>query len=151
MKATKIVIGAVLAVMLCAADGRAQGAAATAVLNPNTAIEKELLSLPNLTPALVKSLISGRPHKGMVAVDGLLTPALTEPQRKELYVRLFIPINLNTSPREEIAMVPGIGTRMIREFLEYRPYANIEQFRKEIGKYVDQAEVARFEKYVTLK
>ncbi len=39
---------------------------------------------------------------------------------------------------------------MLREFKEYRPYTNIEQFRKEIGKYVDKKEVARLERYVTL-
>jgi hypothetical protein len=36
-----------------------------------------------------------------------------------------------------------MGKRMLHEFKEYRPYKTIEQFRKEIGKYVDQKEVAR--------
>jgi radical SAM superfamily enzyme with C-terminal helix-hairpin-helix motif len=50
--------------------------------------------------------------------------------------------------REEIMLIPGMGNRMVREFLEYRPYTAITQFRKEIGKYVDEVEVARLEKYV---
>ena len=37
---------------------------------------------------------------------------------------------------------------MVREFLEYRPYTALTQFRKEIGKYVDDKEVARLEQYV---
>jgi predicted DNA-binding helix-hairpin-helix protein len=37
---------------------------------------------------------------------------------------------------------------MLREFKEYRPYTTILQFRQEIGKYVDEATVAEFEKYV---
>ena len=37
---------------------------------------------------------------------------------------------------------------MTREFQEYRPYVSIQQFRKEIGKYVDDAQVAEYEKYV---
>jgi len=37
---------------------------------------------------------------------------------------------------------------MVREFLEYQPYAALTQFRKEIGKYVDDREVARLEQYV---
>jgi hypothetical protein len=41
-------------------------------------------------------------------------------------------------------------TPMAHEFEEYRPYSSIEQFRREIGKYVDEAEVARLEQYVTL-
>ena len=43
-----------------------------------------------------------------------------------------------------------MGNRTLREFKEYRPYKNIEQFRKEIGKYADKKEVARLERYVTL-
>ena len=39
---------------------------------------------------------------------------------------------------------------MIHEFEEYRPYAGIEQFRREIGKYVDEDEVARFERYMVI-
>ncbi len=37
---------------------------------------------------------------------------------------------------------------MVHEFEEYRPYRSILQFRKEIGKYVDQAQVAEYEKHV---
>lgn len=64
---------------------------------------------------------------------------------------MFVPINLNTASDEDILTIPGVGKRMLREFKEYRPYANMEQFRKEIGRYVDQKEVARLERYVTLK
>jgi DNA uptake protein ComE-like DNA-binding protein len=58
------------------------------------------------------------------------------------------PINLNTASDEEILSVPGTGNRMLREFKEYRPYTNIVQFRREIGKYVDEAQVTEWEKYV---
>ena len=37
---------------------------------------------------------------------------------------------------------------MLREFMEYRPYVSIQQFRQEIGKYVDDAQVAEYEKYI---
>ena len=40
---------------------------------------------------------------------------------------------------------------MLHEFKEYRPYRTIEQFRKEIGKYVGAKEVARLERYVTIQ
>lgn len=57
--------------------------------------------------------------------------------------------NLNTATADELlAAVPGLGNRMVREFQEYRPYVSIQQFRREIGKYVDQAQVAEYEKYV---
>ncbi len=58
-------------------------------------------------------------------------------------------VNLNTASGDDFtAAVPGLGNRMVREFMEYRPYVSIQQFRKEIGKYVDDAQVAEYEKYV---
>jgi DNA uptake protein ComE-like DNA-binding protein len=60
-------------------------------------------------------------------------------------------INLNTASDAEILSIPGVGQRMLHEFKEYRPYTSMDQFRREIGKYVDKAEVARLEQYVTIK
>lgn len=84
----------------------------------------------------------------MMDLDALLGKNLSEDQRASLYEKLFLPINLNTASREEILMVPGVDRRMAREFDEYRPYTAFEQFRKEIGKYVDDNEVARLEQFV---
>jgi len=60
-------------------------------------------------------------------------------------------IDLNTATDAEILSIPGVGQRMLHEFKEYRPYTSMDQFRREIGKYVDKAEVARLEQYVTIK
>lgn len=58
-------------------------------------------------------------------------------------------LNLNTVSGDELtAVIPNFPSRMIREFQEYRPYVSIQQFRKEIGKYVGDAQVAEYEKYV---
>jgi DNA uptake protein ComE-like DNA-binding protein len=58
-------------------------------------------------------------------------------------------LNLNTASGDDfLAAIPGMGNRMVREFMEYRPYVSIQQFRREIGKYVDAAQVAEYEKYV---
>jgi len=58
-------------------------------------------------------------------------------------------LNLNTASGDEfLAAIPGFGNRMVREFQEYRPYISIQQFRQEIGKYVDDAKIAEYEKYV---
>ena len=63
----------------------------------------------------------------------------------------IVPVNINTATDAQILAIPGMGPRMLREFKEYRPYTSIEQFRREIGKYVDKAEVARLEQYITIK
>jgi DNA uptake protein ComE-like DNA-binding protein len=58
-------------------------------------------------------------------------------------------LNLNTVTEDQlISTIPGFSSRMVREFMEYRPYISIQQFRKEIGKYVDAGQVAAYEQYV---
>lgn len=58
-------------------------------------------------------------------------------------------LNLNTVTEEELlSTMPNFSNRMVREFFEYRPYVSIQQFRREIGKYVDDAQVAEWEQYV---
>jgi radical SAM superfamily enzyme with C-terminal helix-hairpin-helix motif len=87
----------------------------------------------------------------MLGVDRALASHLTETERDSLYTRLWKPLDLNSASGDEILLIPGVGPRMRREFLEYRPYNSIERFRREIGKYVDSAEVARLERYVTIR
>ena len=69
-----------------------------------------------------------------------------EVARYEQYV--FVPLGLNSASSEALATIPGMSSKMVHEFEEYRPYSSIEQFRREIGKYVDENEVARLERYV---
>ena len=58
-------------------------------------------------------------------------------------------LNLNTVSGDELtAGIPNFPSRMIREFQEYRPYVSIQQFRREIGKYVGDVQVLEYEKYV---
>ncbi|MCB0208946.1 MAG: hypothetical protein KDJ52_06440 [Anaerolineae bacterium] len=58
-------------------------------------------------------------------------------------------LNLNEADGDAyLAAIPNFSNRMVREFLEYRPYISIQQFRREIGKYVDEAQVAEYEQYV---
>jgi DNA uptake protein ComE-like DNA-binding protein len=58
-------------------------------------------------------------------------------------------LNLNTVTEDQLmSTIPGFSARMVREFMEYRPYISIQQFRKEIGKYVDADQVATYEQYV---
>ncbi len=58
-------------------------------------------------------------------------------------------LNLNTLTEDQLlSTIPNFSSRMVREFFEYRPYVSIQQFRREIGKYVDDAQVAQYEQYV---
>lgn len=57
-------------------------------------------------------------------------------------------VNINTASEEVLLTIPGVGDRMAHEFDEYRPYSTILQFRREIGKYVDEDQVAAYEEYI---
>ena len=127
---------------------RAQVGRSEGLLNPDLASEKELLAMPHITATIVKSIMERRPFLKMTDLNSLLAQSLTKEQLAELYGKMFVQINLNTAPAEEILMIPGTGKRMLREFLEYRPYKTLAQFHKEIGKYVNDKELARLEQYV---
>ena len=119
------------------------------IADANTAVEKVLLSLPHMTPAIVKGLIEKRPFASVVELNTYLSgSSLTPAQLTEFYGKAFIHVNLNTGTPEEILLIPGAGNRMAREFSEYRPWKTWAQFDKEISKYVGQPETDRLKQYV---
>lgn len=118
------------------------------LLDANLVGEKELLALPHLNAQIVNGILEHRPFLTMKELNAFLSQSLSPKQLTELYRKMFIHLNLNTASQEELLMIPGMGNRMLHEFLEYRPYKNLMQFRKEIGKYVDANEVKRLEQYV---
>ena len=118
------------------------------LLNPNQAATSELTSSELVDDALASRIEANRPYLTALQLDAVLAEDLSPEQRSALYGMLFRPLNLNTASEAEIMLIPGMSKRMAHEFEEYRPYNSIEQFRREIGKYVDDEEVARFERYV---
>jgi DNA uptake protein ComE-like DNA-binding protein len=133
--------------------GEASGdvAAAPTLIDPNDATPEQVFAAPGMNEAAAEALLAGRPYDDMLEVDRVLSPHLNEQQRDSVYGRLWRPLDLNTATGEEILLIPGVGPRMRHEFEEYRPYTSIAQFRREIGKYVDEAEVARLARYVTIR
>jgi DNA uptake protein ComE-like DNA-binding protein len=144
--ATCTMLAAVIFAVGAAAE--AQVGKRETVLDPNVASEKELLALPHMNATLAKGLLGRRPFLSMTDLDAFLKPSLNDQQRTDLYRRMFVAVNLNTASEQEILLIPGLGRRMLHEFQEYRPYKALAQFRREIGKYVDDKEVARLEQYV---
>ena len=118
------------------------------VVNPNLSTKAQLQKLPHVTAAIAEVLEDGRPYLTMEKLDDKLAEHLGETERQALYVTMFVPINLNAATKREIDLVPGMTRKMHHEFEEYRPYKKLAQFRREMGKYVDKEEVARFEQYV---
>lgn len=125
-------------------------ALADGLLDANTASSEELSAVSGLDDSAVATILDGRPYATIGDLDAALSASMSEEELEALYGGLFVPINLNTASRDNILLIPGVGRRMAHEFEEYRPYSSMEQFRREMAKYVDDDEVARLEMYVTL-
>ena len=138
------------ATMPAAAAATASTPAAPAgMVNPTSASQAEIAAT-GVADSIAGAIVATRPAN-MVALDKVLAKTYAKPRRDSIYAHLWIPLDLNKATREEILLVPGVGAKMAHEFEEYRPYTSIEQFRREIGKYVDKAELARLEGFVALK
>jgi DNA uptake protein ComE-like DNA-binding protein len=120
-------------------------------LNLNTATREEILLIPNLGNRMVREFLEYRPYKAMAQFRREMGKYVDDKEVARMEQYVFVPINLNTASDEDILTIPGLGQRMLREFKEYRPYKSMEQFRREIGKYVDKKEVARLERFVTIE
>ena len=122
--------------------------AAVALLNPNLASEDELMSVPGIDAAAAAAVVGGRPYLRAGDLHAVLSGAIGDDGALATYESLWLPINLNDVTNDEILMIPGVGDRIAHEFEEYRPYDGMGEFRREVGKYVDEDEVERLARYV---
>ena len=120
------------------------------VMDASTVTADQLASMDGMTEELSAAIIAGQPYDSVSAFNEVLMGSLTEEQAAAMRETLFVPVNLNTGSEADIKLIPGMTEKMEHEFLEYRPYADMSEFDREIGKYVDEAEVERFRQYVTL-
>ena len=128
----------------------AEATAEAAVLDASTVTAEQLSTMDGVTPELAAAIVAGQPYASATAFNATLMEALDEAQAAAVREKVFVPVNLNTASREDIELIPGMTPKMVHEFEEYRPYEDMAEFDREIGKYVDEAEVARFRQYVTL-
>jgi DNA uptake protein ComE-like DNA-binding protein len=148
MTTSRSIVAGLFAVAVLVSTG-ASAQVGSGLLDPNVAAEKDLLSLPHMTPAIVKGVLDRRPFMSITELNAfLLEQKLTPQQTADIYQKAFIHVNLNTGTRDEILLIPGAGARMAREFAEYRPWRTWGQFDKEISKYVGQPETDRLKQYV---
>jgi DNA uptake protein ComE-like DNA-binding protein len=119
-------------------------------LNLNTATREQILLIPNAGPRMAHEFEEYRPYKALAQFHREIDKYVDDKELARLEQYVFVPIDLNTASDADILTIPGVGNRLLHEFKEYRPYKSMDQFRREIGKYVNKAEVARLERYVTI-
>ena len=119
-------------------------------INLNTATPEEILLVPGAGQRMVREFQEYRPWTSFAQFDREISKYVGQPETDRLKQYVFIPVKLNKGTTEDILSIPGAGQRMVREFNEYRPWTTKAQFDREIGKYVDQKEVARLWRYVVI-
>ena len=133
-------------------DAAAPAAGTDELVNPNVATREDLMALPAMDAATATLLIQQRPFEGMMDLHTTLSARMDSVTLDQLYREMFIPLDIETATEEEMLLIPGAGPRMVHEFEEYRPYeGGVAEFRQEIGKYVDEEEVARFQRYFVIR
>ena len=120
------------------------------VIDAGTATAEDLAGVEGISEELAAAIVAGQPYADVTSFNTVLMESLTEEQAATVRERVFVPVNLNEATEEQIRLIPGMTDKMVHEFEEYRPYEDMAEFDREIGKYVDEAEVARFRNYVTL-
>jgi DNA uptake protein ComE-like DNA-binding protein len=122
-----------------------------APLDLNSASKEEIMLIPGVGERMHHEFEEYRPYPALAQFHREIDKYVDDTELARLEQYVFVKIDLNTATDEHILTIPGVGSRMLREFKEYRPYDNIEKFRREIGKYVDDTEVRRLEHYVTIR
>ncbi len=120
-------------------------------LNLNTTNEKDFKMIPGVGNRMAHEFEEYRPYKSIQQFKREIGKYVDEIEVSRYLSYVFVPIELNTSSEDNIKDLPGVGNKMAHEFVEYRPYMNLNQFRREIGKYVDDKELIRLERFVYLK
>ncbi len=122
-----------------------------ALLNPNDMNAESLAAhLDFVSDDMRTEWVAAQPFDNAMAFHAFLNSYLNEDQVSKVYQTTFIPMELNSTPEADFMIIPGVGKKMAHEFEEYRPYTSMEQFDREISKYVDANELARLRRYVIL-
>ena len=121
----------------------------------NRGTDAEFLLIPGVDAKKLTAIKSGRPWKTFEQFQAAITKATNAAEATRLEQYVFIPIELNTftEPTMDTFASIGVGTRQWkREFAEYRPWTSMEQFDREISKYLRSRpnELYRLKRYVII-
>ena len=122
----------------------------------NRGTDAEFMLIPGMDAKKLAAVKSKRPWASFEQFQTEIAKATSAAEASRLEQYVFIPVELNTFTEaimDSFASI-GVGTRQWkREFNEYRPWTSMEQFDREISKYLRArpAELARLKRYVIIK
>ena len=123
-----------------------------ALIDPNSASEEDLAAVPGMTEAAAAAIIASRPFGTPTEMDAAIGDSLDEEGRRSVYAHVFIKVGLNTGAEDDYKLIPSTlrPEHLAHEFEEYRPFESMEQFSREMSKYVSADEVVYLARFVTL-
>ncbi|MEO0365935.1 MAG: hypothetical protein AAF265_10615 [Pseudomonadota bacterium] len=122
------------------------------LIDPNTVDATALAAIPGMSADAVQALLDARPLQTPSELDAVIGSGLTDEQRSAIYKVLFIPVDLNNGDLSDYELIPSSLSpgKLAHEFEEYRPYETMEDFTREMSKYVSDEEVAYLTRFVTI-
>jgi hypothetical protein len=140
---TAVVLLAGLSLPASAQLGRQMG-----LVDPNIAADSQFTRLA-LSAHAVHLLTEAKPVLSVVKYDSVLAAAgMTAAQRKELYAKSFVHVDLNRGTDAEFMLIPGMTAPTLAAIKAGRPWADFASFQTAMGKTMNAAEVARVEQYL---
>ncbi len=119
-------------------------------INLNDVTEAEVKLIPGVGDRMAHEFEEYAPYKALPVFHREIAKYVDDAELARLAQYVFVPLDLNTASEAQFKTIPGVGGRMAHEFEEYRPWKAEAQFQREIGKYVDEDEVARLWRYVKI-
>lgn len=111
-----------------------------------------LSAIPGLPESAVSVIVSGRPFETPGDLHDAIGEILGEEAASTVYGLLFVKVGLNSGAENDYRLIPSTmsARQLAHEFEEYRPYESIDQFQREMSKYVSDEEVTYLTRFVTL-
>ena len=132
-----------LAFPLSAQLGRQAG-----LVEPNVAADSQFARLA-LSAHAVHLIGEAKPILSIVTLDSILGAAgMTAAQRKDMYGKMFVHVDLNRGSDRELMLIPGMTAQALAAIKAGRPWATFEAFQSALGKTMKADEVARLEQYL---
>ena len=132
-----------LAFPLSAQLGRQAG-----LVEPNVAADSQFARLA-LSAHAVHLIGEAKPILSIVTLDSILGAAgMTAAQRKDMYGKMFVHVDLNRGSDRELMLIPGMSGPALAAIKAGRPWATFEAFQSALGKTMKADEVARLEQYL---
>jgi DNA uptake protein ComE-like DNA-binding protein len=113
----------------------------------NNAPIEQLRLIPGITDTAPRDIMAKRPWKSLAQFNIDFAKAASPALADRWVQYLFIQMNANSASDQDLATIPGGGTKATAEIKAHRPYSSKQQFETEVGKGLGAPEAARISRF----